>query len=106
VTGFDPPGAAYVDRILPSAIVLDPADNVAMALRALAEGEEIVVEGTPLRTRTAIPTGQKLARRAIPAGDPVLKYNEPIGLAAKAIAAGEHVHAHNVRSARAPRWPR
>jgi altronate dehydratase len=86
----------------PSAIVLDPADNVAVALRALVEGEEIVVEGATLRATAAIPTGHKLARRAIAEGDPVLKYNETIGIASAPIAAGEHVHVHNVRSARLP----
>jgi altronate dehydratase len=91
-----------VTRERPSAIVLDPADNVAVALRALAEGEEIVVEGAPLRATAAIPTGHKLARRAIAEGDPVLKYNETIGIASAPIAAGEHVHVQNVRSARLP----
>jgi altronate dehydratase len=89
-------------RERPSAIVLDPADNVAVALRALAEGEEIVVEGETLRATTAIPTGHKLARRTIAEGDPVLKYNEVIGIASAPIGAGEHVHVHNVRSARLP----
>jgi len=89
-------------RERPSAIVLDPADNVAVALRALAAGEEIVVEGTPLRATTPIPTGHKLARREIAEGDPVLKYNETIGIASAPIAAGEHVHVQNVRSARLP----
>ena len=93
-------GGAVRER--PSAIVLDPADNVAVALRALAEGEEIVVEGAPLRATAAIPTGHKLARRAIAEGDPVLKYNETIGIASAPIAGGEHVHVQNVRSARLP----
>jgi altronate hydrolase len=93
---------AVAAKTRPSAIVLDPADNVAVALRALAEGEEIVVEGAPLRATAAIPTGHKLARLAIAAGDPVLKYNETIGIASAPIAAGEHVHVQNVRSARLP----
>ncbi len=89
-------------RERPSAIVLDPADNVAVALRALEPGEEILVEGAPLRAATAIPTGHKLARRAIAEGDAVLKYHETIGIASAPIAAGEHVHVQNVRSARLP----
>jgi altronate dehydratase len=93
---------AVAAKTRPSAIVLDPADNVAVALRALAEGEEIVVEGAPLRATAAIPTGHKLARRAIAEGDPVLKYAETIGIASAPIAAGEHVHVQNVRSARLP----
>jgi altronate hydrolase len=91
-----------VTRERPSAIVLDPADNVAVALRALAEGEEIVVEDAPLRATAPIPTGHKLARRGIDEGDAVLKYNETIGIASAPIAVGEHVHVQNVRSARLP----
>ncbi len=86
----------------PSAIVLDPADNVAVALRALVEGEEIVVEGERLRAVTPIPTGHKLARRPIAAGEAVRKYNVTIVIAESPIAAGEHVHVQNVRSARLP----
>ncbi len=93
-------GAEVRER--PGAIVLDPADNVAVALRALAEGEEILVEGVPLRTATAIPTGHKLARRDIAEGDPVTKYAETIGIASAPIVAGGHVHVQNVRSARLP----
>jgi altronate hydrolase len=94
------PGGALRER--PSAIVLDPADNVAVALRALVAGEEIVVEGAPLRATTAVPTGHKLARRAIGEGEEVRKYNETIGIASAPIAVGEHVHVQNVRSARLP----
>jgi hypothetical protein len=93
---------AVAGRHAPSAIVLDPADNVAVALRSLAADEEIVVEGAPLRVTTAIPSGHKLARRGIGEGDPVLKYHETIGIASQPIAAGEHVHVQNVRSARLP----
>jgi altronate dehydratase len=94
------PGQAIRER--PSTIVLDPADNVAVALRAIEAGEEIVVEGTPLRAAGAIPTGHKLARRAIDAGEEVRKWGETIGIASAPIAAGEHVHVQNVRSARLP----
>lgn len=93
-------GRAVRER--PGAIVLDPADNVAVALRSIEAGEEILVEGAPLRAATAIPTGHKLARRPIGAGERVLKYSETIGIASDPIAAGEHVHVQNVRSARLP----
>ena len=48
----------------------------------------------------AIPRGHKFALRAIRAGEPVVKYGSPIGTASSAIAAGAHVHTHNVASAR------
>jgi hypothetical protein len=38
----------------------------------------------------------------IGAGDSVVKYGEVIGRATSAIAAGRHVHVHNVVSARLP----
>jgi altronate hydrolase len=44
-----------------------------------------------------VPAGHKIAARAIAAGEPVQKYDTVIGFAAKDIAAGEHVHTHNLR---------
>ena len=40
--------------------------------------------------------GHKYARRAIAAGEAVIKYGMPIGHATRDIAAGEHVHVHNL----------
>ncbi|MBI1207356.1 MAG: altronate dehydratase [Azospirillum sp.] len=68
-------------------------DSVAIALTNLPEGREVgdgVVVGAP------IPAGHKLAVRAIPAGAPVLKFAQPIGIASQAIAPGDHVHSHNL----------
>ncbi len=42
--------------------------------------------------------GHKYARCGIAAGEAVIKYGMPIGHAACAIAAGEHVHVHNVKT--------
>ena len=38
--------------------------------------------------------------RAAARGDEIVKYGQVIGHASKAIAVGEHVHVHNVESAR------
>ncbi len=73
-------------------IRLDPADNVAIAQTALRGGED--VDG--LRLNAAIPTGHKVALSAIAAGQPVLKYAQKIGVASCDIAAGDHVHTHNL----------
>ncbi|MCS7033251.1 MAG: altronate dehydratase family protein [Phycisphaerae bacterium] len=69
-------------------------DNVAVALERLAAGQ--VVEG--LRLQGDIPQAHKVALRAIRRGEPVIKYGYPIGYASQDIAAGEHVHTHNVAS--------
>ena len=71
---------------------LDPSDNVVTATRSLEAGTEI--EG--VRTQTLIPSGHKIATRAIAAGEQIRKYAQFIGLASVDIAPGDHVHTHNV----------
>jgi altronate hydrolase len=72
---------------------IHPSDNVAVALRLADPGAEFA----GVCVTTPIPAGHKLALASIPAGEPVVKYGYPIGVASAAIAAGEHVHSHNVR---------
>jgi altronate hydrolase len=79
---------------LPALLRLDPGDHVAVALRPLARGEAI--EG--LIVAEEIPAGHKLALAAIEAGAAVRKYGWPIGRATRPIAAGAHVHGHNLET--------
>src|SRR3954453_7710501 len=74
---------------------IHPGDNVAVALQDLPEGETIA---GGVRARKAVPRGHKVALAAIAAGQPVLKYGYAIGRASADIAAGDHVHVHNVAS--------
>ena len=71
-----------------------PGDNVLVAVHALAAGD---VDGITLRSD--VPAGHKVAARAIAAGEPVVKYGHPIGVASRDIEPGEHVHSHNAQSA-------
>ena len=91
------------------AIVIHADDDVAVALRDLAVGSTVRlrVRGTTreLIVRDAIPLGHKLALHAIAAGAIVRKYGEAIGAATTPIAAGSHVHVHNMTSRRARRSP-
>ena len=48
----------------------------------------------------AVPSGHKIALCAIHAGEAVIKYGSPIGLATAEIPAGAHVHTHNLASTR------
>ncbi|MFH1059108.1 MAG: UxaA family hydrolase [Pseudomonadota bacterium] len=86
------------------AIAIKPQDNVATAIRDISAGENITVgrgeELLPLAVVQDIPYGHKLAVAAIAAGDDILKYAAVIGRATQAIAAGAHVHVHNVESLR------
>lgn len=78
----------------PALLHVDPADNVLVALRSLPAGERI----GEVTLKEAIAGGHKVARCAIQAGELIIKYGYPIGRASQAIAAGEHVHSHNVQS--------
>jgi altronate hydrolase len=73
-------------------IVASARDSVATAIEALEAGTE--VPGGLLRER--IPAGHKFALRAHAIGAAVCKLGQPIGTAAIDIAAGAHVHTHNL----------
>lgn len=84
------------------AMRLSPLDNVATVLRAVAPGEAVRLGGgEAVPAQDAIPLCHKLALRPIRAGEAVVKYGHPIGVATAAIEPGRHVHVHNMRSARA-----
>jgi hypothetical protein len=109
-----PPNMVVSRRLL---LHMHPADNVATALAPIAADTVIPVSamaskevepgregaGEPLTDVTArgdVPFGHKIALRAIKVGEPVRKYGEAIGLATTDIAAGDHIHTHNVDSQR------
>jgi len=86
------------------AIVLHAADNVATLVDPGSKGEKVQLSGKGKGEAVLaadIPFGHKLATRAIARGEPILKYGKTIGSATGAIAAGEHVHVHNVEALRA-----
>ncbi|WP_284165638.1 altronate dehydratase family protein [Frigidibacter sp. SD6-1] len=73
-------------------IRLHPDDNIFVALRDFAAGE--AVGGVQLAG--PVPRGHKIAARALEPGERVIRYGQTIGIATRAIAAGEHVHNHNL----------
>ncbi len=77
---------------------LHPGDPVALARRELEPGTVLEGAGRRVTVRDAVPHGHKVALIDIAAGEQVLKYGQPIGIATQAIAPGEHVHEHNLRS--------
>ncbi len=88
-----------------NAVVIDSKDNVAVAIEPLKKGLKADVrfqngKEEELTVTQDIPIYHKLAIRAIPKGQPVVKYGEHIGIAATNINAGDHVHVHNVASHR------
>jgi altronate dehydratase len=83
-------------------LVLNAADNVAVAVAELAPGETVEAGGVAVPVADPIPSGHKLALRPIGEGGKILKYGEVIGIATAEIGMGAHVHVHNVVSARLP----
>lgn len=79
-------------------ILLSDADNVCVARARLKAGEALLVDGATARLDADVGLGHKVARRAIAAGEKILKYGAPIGSATQAIAPGHHVHVHNMKS--------
>jgi hypothetical protein len=88
-----------------AAMVLNPADDVATALRPLSAGEWVQIQGQnqtrSIQALEDIALCHKLALHPLAAGQPVRKYGEVIGFTLQAVAAGEHVHIHNLKSGRA-----
>lgn len=78
------------------ALALDSRDNVANALEAVAAGDRVEALGRAVVARADIARGHKIALVPIAAGQPVVKYGEEIARARCDIAAGDHVHTHNV----------
>jgi altronate hydrolase len=75
-------------------IRLHPNDDVVIARAQLVGGTTLIDESVTVAG--LVPPGHKVAVRALAAGQPVKRYNQVIGFASRDIAAGEHVHLHNL----------
>ena len=84
-------------RLSDFAIILHERDNVATALRDVPAGTYDSPAG-PLTLAEPVRAGFKLALRGLAAGEKVYKYGHVIGVATRAVAAGQCVHVHNIRS--------
>ncbi len=78
------------------ALKLHPSDSVVVTRRTVKAGETILGEGWQVTTTANIPAGHKIALAAIDDGAAVRRYGQIIGFAQGKIAAGEHVHTHNL----------
>jgi (2R)-sulfolactate sulfo-lyase subunit alpha len=87
-------------------IVHGEDDTVGVAAVDLKKGQRLtgwnMVKDSTLRltANQNVPLGHKIALVDIPAGATVVKYDEGIGAASKAIQKGQHVHTQNLKTAR------
>ena len=90
----------------PIALKVADADNVATIFADGITGGTVVQvrdrsgAGPLLAARGDIPYGHKIALEDIAPGQTIVKYGESIGVASRAIAAGDYVHVHNLDSMR------
>ena len=81
-------------------------DSVGVAVEDIRGGEAvegIVIDDesiVAIKVVQDIPLGHKIAVTSIAKGESVTKYGEAIGKAVISIKPGEHVHVHNLKSAR------
>lgn len=102
---MSPDSITFVDVAAPRIVALDdvairlhPDDDVAIAKMHVQAGTMTQMGDSPatLTIRRLVPSGHKIALRDLAEGAPVRRYGQVIGFATRSIAAGEHVHVHNL----------
>lgn len=84
-----------------NALVIHPKDNVAVALKRLAKGEQVIIKGAgTFSVLEEIPPSHKIALRDIAKGEEIIKYGEIVAVSMRAIRKGEWVHTDNLESER------
>ncbi|MBQ2918622.1 MAG: altronate dehydratase [Bacteroidales bacterium] len=69
-------------------IKINPADNVAVAINDVEAGVGFDIDGVSITTLTKIPAGHKVALKALAEGEDVVKYGFPIGHLLQAVPQG------------------
>ncbi|SFC67099.1 altronate hydrolase [Nocardioides terrae] len=80
-------------------LVLRPGDDVGIARRDLVAGETAGGGDVRVRLMGEVPAGHKVALHDLSAGAAVRKYGSVIGVTTVPVAAGSHVHTHNLAMA-------
>jgi altronate hydrolase len=81
-------------QLMSPVIRIHAQDNVVIARSQLVGGTVLADEGVTVSG--LVPPGHKVATQAIAKGQAVRRYDQVIGMATRDIAAGEHVHTHNL----------
>ncbi|MDP3895830.1 MAG: UxaA family hydrolase [Mesorhizobium sp.] len=92
---------------IPHLLVHEHKDNVGVVVvEGLTAGTRMLGVVTAdnssfeIEARADIPIGHKVALKALSSGDTAIKYGEDIGRFVADIAAGDHVHTHNLKTKR------
>lgn len=79
-------------------ILINPNDNVAVALQDLKCGDVLLIEAKNVVLKCDIPAGHKIALKDFAEGEQIVKYGTAIGSARQPLAAGEWVNEKNLRT--------
>ena len=84
------------------AVMLNPEDNIGVALVDLKPGAEAKIYGREVRVKLAgpIPYQHKFSVTKIDSGKEIIKDGVVIGKATRDIAPGQHVHTHDMTGLR------
>ena len=77
---------------------INPADNVAVAIAPLAKGAIINVDNKEIKLVTDIPAGHKVALKDIAEGENIIKYGFPIGHARHDIRQGAFLDHNDIKT--------
>jgi (2R)-sulfolactate sulfo-lyase subunit alpha len=83
-----------------------PGDSVGVATADLTAGAAVtgryrdIDDTVELTANSDIPLGHKIAVSDLPEGTVVIEYGEEIGVTKADVAAGDHVHVHNMKGQR------
>ncbi|MCH5346776.1 MAG: UxaA family hydrolase, partial [Muribaculaceae bacterium] len=79
-------------------IKINPADNVAVAIAPLSAGSVINIDGDDITLVSDIPAGHKVALRDIAEGENIIKYGFPIGHAIHPVAKGKFLDHNDIKT--------
>lgn len=79
-------------------LLMSPEDNCLIARTPLEAGEALEIDGASVVMPQSVPLGYKVARRALKAGEKVLRYGAIIGTVTADVAPGAMLHTHNLVS--------
>lgn len=79
-------------------VLLHERDNILVCSQSAPAGSVTEIDGHPIMLAEDIPLGHKIARKPIARGEKVLRYGIAIGSMSADVAAGAHVHSHNLQS--------
>ena len=79
-------------------IKLHATDTVAIAMRNIAAGETLPLDGIELTVNEDVAKGHKIALIDLQENEHVIKYGAPIGFATQLIKKGDWVHTHCIKT--------